>query len=258
VLWCVEEPATFASVNYTNELLSSIFILAFFTKAYAYAALMFGQKYTDSMSVAIIASTEPVVTLLIAVLIPAAFGTGEKFSGASFKVMTLIEGLTEVRPVNAIPPVAELCFGWVGGLACGIGNLFADFFGDLNWHSFLGIAANFIAAFLPYRLWHMFSNEAPNLHTKRNIFLYLVISLINAFTTAWLLAFRLDVCFGMWIPTVYIYVFFNNFGFSALFGMPLLIILTSDSVRIQCEKRRRRSWDLFASWSNIGKRKPYH
>jgi hypothetical protein len=73
----------------------------------------------------------------------------------------------------------------------------------------------------------------------RNILLYLVISLMNAFTTAWLLAFGLDVFFGMWIPTVYIYVFFNNFGFSALFGMPLLIILTSDSVRIQCEKRRR-------------------
>jgi energy-coupling factor transport system substrate-specific component len=159
--------------------------------------------------------------------------------GASFKVMTLIEGLTEVRPVNAIPPVAGLCFGWVGGLACGIGNLFADFFGELNWYSFLGVAANFIAAFLPYRLWHMFSNEAPNLHTKRNILLYLAISLINAFTTAWLLAFGLNVFFGMWIPTVYIYVFFNNFGFSALFGMPLLIILTSDSVQIQCEKRRR-------------------
>jgi drug/metabolite transporter (DMT)-like permease len=83
VLWCVEEPATFASVNYTNELLSSIFILAFFTRAYAYVALMFGQKYTDSMSVAIIASTEPIVTLLLAVLIPAAFGTGEKFKAVS-------------------------------------------------------------------------------------------------------------------------------------------------------------------------------
>jgi energy-coupling factor transport system substrate-specific component len=70
--------------------------------------------------------------------------------GASFKVMTLIEGLTEVRPVNAIPPVAGLCFGPVGGLACGLGNLFADFFGEFTWYSFLGMAANFIAAFLPY------------------------------------------------------------------------------------------------------------
>ncbi|MDR1320727.1 MAG: DMT family transporter [Gracilibacteraceae bacterium] len=83
VLWFAEEPTTFASVNYTNELLSSIFILAFFAKAYAYVALMFGQKYTDSMSVAIIASTEPVITLLLAVFIPAAFGTGERFNAVS-------------------------------------------------------------------------------------------------------------------------------------------------------------------------------
>jgi energy-coupling factor transport system substrate-specific component len=159
--------------------------------------------------------------------------------GASFKVMTLIEGLTEVRPVNAIPPVAGLCFGWVGGLACGIGNLFADFFGGFAWTSILGILSNFVAAVLPYKLWHLFSDEAPNLHTKKNILLYLAIALLNAFTTAWLLTFGLDLFFGMWIPTIYAYVFFNNFGFSAMFGMPLLIVLTSDSVRLRCEKPPR-------------------
>jgi energy-coupling factor transport system substrate-specific component len=159
--------------------------------------------------------------------------------GASFKVMTLIEGLTEIRPVNAIPPVAGLCFGWVGGLACGIGNLFADFFGSLAWTSILGVVANCVAAVLPYKLWHLFSDEAPNLHAKKNILLYLAIGLLNAFTTAWLLAFGLDLFFGMWIPTVYTYVFFNNFGFSAMFGMPLLIVLTSDSVKLRCEKPPR-------------------
>ncbi|MCL2003949.1 MAG: DMT family transporter [Oscillospiraceae bacterium] len=80
VLWLFENPATFFSVNYTRELLSSIFILAFFTKAYAYILLMFSQKYADPMRVTIIASTEPVVTLTLAVLIPAAYGTSESFN----------------------------------------------------------------------------------------------------------------------------------------------------------------------------------
>jgi len=80
ILWTVETPTTFLSVNYTNELLSSIFILAFFTKAYAYIMLMFSQKYSDPISVTIIASTEPVVTLFLAVLIPAAYGSGENLS----------------------------------------------------------------------------------------------------------------------------------------------------------------------------------
>lgn len=73
VIWSIEEPSTFASVEYTNEMLSSIFMLAFFGKAYAYVALMFSQKYSDPISVTIIASTEPIVTLVLAVLIPTAF-----------------------------------------------------------------------------------------------------------------------------------------------------------------------------------------
>lgn len=73
IMWFIEEPTTFASLEYTNEMLSSIFILAFFSKAYAYVALMYSQKYSDPISVTIIASTEPVVTLVLAVLIPTAF-----------------------------------------------------------------------------------------------------------------------------------------------------------------------------------------
>lgn len=73
VMWFIEEPTTFASLEYTNEMLSSVFILAFFGKAYAYVALMYSQKYSDPINVTIIASTEPIVTLVLAVLIPTAF-----------------------------------------------------------------------------------------------------------------------------------------------------------------------------------------
>jgi len=83
ILWTIEEPTTFFSITYTNELLSSIFILAFFSKAYAYIVLMFSQKYSDPVSVTIIASTEPVVTLTLAVMIPAAYGAGEEMTFAS-------------------------------------------------------------------------------------------------------------------------------------------------------------------------------
>jgi drug/metabolite transporter (DMT)-like permease len=80
LLWLFENPATFFSIVYTNELLSSIFILAFFTKAYAYIIPMFSQKYASPINVTIIASTEPIVTLLLAVLLPVAFGGTETLS----------------------------------------------------------------------------------------------------------------------------------------------------------------------------------
>jgi len=153
--------------------------------------------------------------------------------GAAFKVMVLVEGFTEVRPVNAIPPVAGLAFGPIGGIACGLGNLFADLFGGFGWPSVLGVIANFTAAFLPYRFWHLFSNESPNLHSGKNILLYLFICLSSALTIAWMLAFGLFTFFGLWIEEIYIYVFFNNFGFGVMFGMPMLIVLTSDSVGLK-------------------------
>lgn len=88
VLWFMEDPGTFFSLEYTNEMLSSIFILAFFGKAYAYVALMYSQKYSNPISVTIIASTEPVVTLVLAVLIPSAFT--ESFSVTSITGAAII------------------------------------------------------------------------------------------------------------------------------------------------------------------------
>jgi energy-coupling factor transport system substrate-specific component len=153
--------------------------------------------------------------------------------GAAFKVMVLVEGLTEVRPANAIPPVAGLAFGPVGAIACGLANLAADMFGSFGPSSILGLAANFIAAFLPYRLWHLFSAEPPNLHTGKNILLYLATCLVSALTVSWFLAFGLYTFFGLWIEQIYTYVLFNDFGFSVMFGLPLLIVVTSDDVDLQ-------------------------
>ena len=84
VLWFIEDPATFKTINYDKQMLSSIFILAFFTKAYAYIMLMYSQKYASALSVTIIASSEPIVTLGLALLIPNAFGQTESFHARSF------------------------------------------------------------------------------------------------------------------------------------------------------------------------------
>lgn len=80
VLWFIEEPRTFASVTYSKQMLSSIFILAFFAKAYAYIMLMYSEQYASAFRVTLIASTEPVVTLGLALMIPNAFGETETFS----------------------------------------------------------------------------------------------------------------------------------------------------------------------------------
>jgi drug/metabolite transporter (DMT)-like permease len=90
-LWSIEEPKTFFSITYTNEILANIFLLAFFAKAYAYIMLMYSQKYAPPIAVTVMSSTEPVVTMVLALLIPTTFGqteiiTGAKLVGAAFIV----------------------------------------------------------------------------------------------------------------------------------------------------------------------------
>ena len=88
VLWSMEEPGTFTSINYTKDILANIFLLAFFAKAYAYIMLMYSQKYANPISVTVIASTEPIVTMVLAMLIPGTYGMKE-----SFTLMKLIGAL---------------------------------------------------------------------------------------------------------------------------------------------------------------------
>lgn len=154
-----------------------------------------------------------------------------------FKVMVLVEGFTEVRPVNALPPVIGFVFGPLGAIACGIGNLIADVFGTFNITSLLGFVANMLAAYLPYRLWYIYSDEAPNFHKNVNIGKYIFICLSAALSVAWLLSFGVYFFVHQWIEQIYTYIFWNDFGFSIGLGMPIFIILTSKDVNIQCADR---------------------
>lgn len=169
--------------------------------------------------------------------------------GIPFKVMILVEGFTEVRPVNAIPPLAGLICGPLGAVACGIGNLFSDFFGTLNNASGIGFISNILGAYLPYRLWHIYSDEAPNVHSIKNILKYIGVCTIAALVVAWSLGFGMYYLLGQWMEEMYTYVFFNNFGFSIVLGLPLLIMLTSKDVQIECAKAPRKYYLLRGSKS---------
>lgn len=93
VMWFIEEPRTFMTVPYTNELLANIFLLAFFAKAYAYIMLMYSQRYASPISVTVISSTEPVVTMVLSLLIPNTFGQTETLTAVnSAGAMLIVAG----------------------------------------------------------------------------------------------------------------------------------------------------------------------
>lgn len=118
--------------------------------------------------------------------------------------------------------------------------MIADLFGTFNGTSVLGFFGNMAAAYLPYRLWHIYSDEPPNLHKNINILKYVLICFSAALSVSWILGFGLYYFFGTWIEEIYTYVLFNNFGFSVGLGAPLLIMLSSDDVNIACAQRPKK------------------
>lgn len=150
-----------------------------------------------------------------------------------FKVMVLIEGLTEVRPVNAVPVVAGLLFGPAGAWGCAAGNLIADLFGTFSKGSVLGFIGNFVAAYLPYKLWHFFKKgEAPNAKSHVNIVIYVLISAVGAMATAVIIACGLDVFLGVWSRQLFTIVCLNDFLFPLFLGLPVLIVLTCEDNKV--------------------------
>ena len=80
VLWMATDAGSLFTIEWSEVTLSYIFLIAFFSKCYAYLMLMYADKYADAVSVTIVASTEPVVTLVAAVLLPESMGGVEQFS----------------------------------------------------------------------------------------------------------------------------------------------------------------------------------
>lgn len=160
-----------------------------------------------------------------------------------FKVTVLIQGFTEVRPVNAVPVVAGLLLGPAGAWGCAIGNLISDLFGTFSKASVLGFIGNFIAAYLPYKIWHIAGKkEIPNVKNYKNIVKYLATSSIAALATALIIACGMDMLFGMWMASIFWIILLNDLGFPILIGLPVFIVLTSEdsTLKITVPERCRQ------------------
>ena len=327
-LWMATDAGSLFTIEWSEMTLSFIFLIAFFSKCYAYMMLMYADKYADAVSVTIVASTEPVVTLLAAVLLPEALGGVEQFStkaiagaviislgaivagtnflskkssagsadgdaaagaaaniahdehraakmgfettvkvfdgreahenddhetaaalpmmpaparvfvqivamfavlSVSINVMQFAGGLSEIRPVNAIPAPVGLVFGPVGALACALGNLLGDMahferYGGTVVRGFIG---NFALAFIPYKVWRAIEGDAVCVHSWRQIGLFVWSTAIGCMFCALLLGFGLETAFGQYYEELIPVTFSNNLVFSITFGLPALIVLTS-------------------------------
>lgn len=92
-----------------------------------------------------------------------------------FKVLSIISGFTDVRPVCMLMPVYGIFFGIPGCLANAVGNLIGDIAsGSLRWSSIAGFIANFAYPYLMYLFWTKLRKKPFNLRTGRSMGLFVV------------------------------------------------------------------------------------
>ena len=71
-----------------------------------------------------------------------------------FKVMEIIPGFTDIRPVTMLGPIYAVFFGIPGCIIMAVGNLVMDILSNsLRWSSIAGFVANFAGPFLFYLFW---------------------------------------------------------------------------------------------------------
>lgn len=152
-----------------------------------------------------------------------------------FKGIPLIPGLTELRPANVIPVVFGLLFGPAGAWGAALGNLIGDFFGTLGAGSLFGFWGNFLAAYLPYKMWQ----NRPLGEMKNHLPRFFLAVILGAMGCAVTIGFGLEALKLLPFSVIVVAVFINNALIALLLGPFLLALL---------EPRVSR-WDL--SWTEL-------
>ena len=146
------------------------------------------------------------------------------------QLSSLMPGITEIRPANVSPPLLGLLWGPAAAFGISIGNLISDIFSGSN--AFIcttGFIANFFYAYLPYKLWYSFRVEEadlfPTLGSVRKILKYIYIVLLDSLVVTGMLSFIFETAGFSSSGSSYALLFFNNFDFAVLLGVPILIFM---------------------------------
>lgn len=144
-----------------------------------------------------------------------------------FRQLFRLNGLTEVRPAGAFPPVFGLLYGLPGALGCAAGNLIADILsgypaGICTW----GFAAQFLYGLLPHLIWKWWHKEEVSIRLSnvRFVLQYIAIIVINSTVMAFSLGLIMQ-CLGLGtlFSTGTLLLGFNNISFSLIVGIPIII-----------------------------------
>lgn len=161
-----------------------------------------------------------------------------------FKIMTIIPGITEVRPGVVVPVTFGLLFGPAGAWGSGIGNVIGDVLGGtVSPGSLFGFLGNFFFGLTAYKVWGnmgpLSSHREARLDSAATVVEFVLTAVLASAVCALFVAWGLEVL-GMFPFTVLGgIIFVNNALISAVLGPVLFRLL----------QPRAAAWHLL--WTDI-------
>lgn len=147
-----------------------------------------------------------------------------------FKVMSVIPGFTEIRPVMLLKPVFGVFFGIPGCIAFAIGNLIGDIMSDsLRWSSVAGFAANFLGPFVFHLFWNHISKSAFSLRTVPEILKHIAVIIVSSLLEACIITPAVKLIYSeVDFLLLFVTVFSNGTLFPVVLGIPLMILMQEE------------------------------
>jgi energy-coupling factor transport system substrate-specific component len=147
-----------------------------------------------------------------------------------FKVLSVIPGFTDIRPVEMLQPVYGIFFGIPGCFAFAVGNLVGDIMSDsLRWSSVAGFIACFSNAFLMYLFWCKLRKSPFNLRRGRTLVLMVVLMVAFAVLQAAIIAPAVGYFYpGVDMLLLAVTIICNDTAFPLCFGIPLMVLMQEE------------------------------
>ncbi|MBI5018087.1 MAG: QueT transporter family protein [Deltaproteobacteria bacterium] len=147
-----------------------------------------------------------------------------------FKVMTIIPGITEVRPGVVVPVVFGLLFGPAGAWGSGIGNVIGDVLGGtLTLASPFGFLGNFLFALTAYKVWGrmgpLSSHRAARLDSAATVLEFVLAAILASAVCAATVAWGLELLGMLPFTVLGGIIFANNALVTAILGPVLFRLL---------------------------------
>ena len=147
-----------------------------------------------------------------------------------FKVMSIIPGFTDIRPVMLLKPVYGIFFGIPGCIAFAIGNFIGDIISDsLRWSSIAGFAANFLGPFIFYLFFVKISKQEFSLRTVKDLLKHFAVTVVSSVIEALLIAPAVKLIYPeVDFMLLGFTIFLNGTAFPLLLGVPLMILMQEE------------------------------